>query len=137
MDNSLNSKHIIYAGLAVTGLIWLAVNLVMQSDVPTVCITRQLAGVPCPTCGVTDSVVALLNGKPGESMSTNAFGPLVLILMIAAGIFVVRNVVVKQLTFSDAISEMEVLLVRRKKLVYILLISLFINWMVLLYRYFT
>ncbi len=43
-----------------------------------VCLARELFGAPCPGCGVTTSVLALLQGDIARALGANAAGPFVL-----------------------------------------------------------
>jgi hypothetical protein len=71
------SDPIPYRDLA--GLALLAAALLPAARLdrsPVVCPFRRLTGLPCPTCGLTRSWVALLHGRLGESVSLHPFGPL-------------------------------------------------------------
>lgn len=56
------------------------------SSVPFLsCPIRSLTGIPCPSCGMTRSFLALAKGNLAESISYHLFGPLLfLILLIVA-----------------------------------------------------
>ena len=40
-----------------------------------VCLFQRLTGVPCPTCGMTRSIVLTLNGHLGTALRLNLAGP--------------------------------------------------------------
>jgi len=42
---------------------------------PVVCLFRRVAALPCPTCGLTRSVVATLHGDLLVASGLHAFGP--------------------------------------------------------------
>ncbi|MEO1131882.1 MAG: DUF2752 domain-containing protein [Cyanobacteria bacterium J06639_1] len=44
---------------------------------PFACPILALTGVPCPSCGMTRSVVSLVRGQVGEAIAYHAFGPVV------------------------------------------------------------
>ena len=63
------------------GLAWLAlvgvfeiVKRVAGQPTATVCIIRNLTGVPCPTCGVTTAACHLLHLQPWQALKTQPFG---------------------------------------------------------------
>ncbi|HKO02175.1 MAG TPA: DUF2752 domain-containing protein [Thermoanaerobaculia bacterium] len=47
------------------------------------CVMRRLTGFPCPGCGVTTSVAALLRGDVRSAMRANVAGPFVLAFFVA------------------------------------------------------
>jgi hypothetical protein len=48
---------------------------------PALCLTKRMAGIPCPGCGLTHSWVAAAHGEFAQSLAANPFG---LLLMLAA-----------------------------------------------------
>lgn len=56
-----------------------------------VCFLRQYAGVPCPTCGMTRSVVLALDGDLATALKINPAGPVWLLaaLVLSAGLLLV------------------------------------------------
>jgi hypothetical protein len=64
--------------VAVAGRSWGVVPLPLWS-----CPIRQLTGVPCPTCYLTRSVLAVLRGDLAGALRLHAFGP-PLVLLAAA-----------------------------------------------------
>jgi Protein of unknown function (DUF2752) len=49
---------------------------------PVVCPLRRYFGVPCPTCGVTRSMVHLIQGHPVESYAAHRLGWLILATVV-------------------------------------------------------
>ncbi|MDZ8239071.1 MAG: DUF2752 domain-containing protein [Nostoc sp. ChiQUE01a] len=41
-----------------------------------VCPIRHLTGIPCPTCGMTRSFIAIAQGNLAQALAENLFGPL-------------------------------------------------------------
>ncbi len=49
-----------------------------EAEIPIAfCAVKQLLGVPCPGCGITRSIAALLAGSPTTALEFNAAGPFV------------------------------------------------------------
>jgi hypothetical protein len=46
------------------------------------CAFKTLLGIPCPGCGITTSIAALIRGNWGEALNANAAGPVVLLFAI-------------------------------------------------------
>ncbi|MHB2015882.1 MAG: DUF2752 domain-containing protein [Candidatus Xenobia bacterium] len=54
-----------------------------------ICLFHRMTGLPCPGCGMTRSVVALLHGNVSEALAFNVGGPLVLLVaafLMVAGV---------------------------------------------------
>jgi hypothetical protein len=45
------------------------------SALPHICLVQALCGIPCPGCGVTRSVLALIGGDLGRAWALNPGGP--------------------------------------------------------------
>ncbi|MCP9882564.1 DUF2752 domain-containing protein [Cyanobium sp. Alchichica 3B3-8F6] len=52
------------------------------------CPVRQLTGIPCPTCYLTRSVLATLQGDLAQALHWHAFGPLLVALTVGLGVWV-------------------------------------------------
>ncbi len=52
------------------------------------CPVRQLTGIPCPTCYLTRSVLATLQGDLAQALHWHAFGPLLVALTVVLGVWV-------------------------------------------------
>ena len=52
------------------------------------CPVRQLTGIPCPTCYLTRSVLATLQGDLTQALHWHAFGPLLVALTVVLGVWV-------------------------------------------------
>ncbi len=78
--NENTKKKIIFGilFLAVVALISIIVNLATQGE-GTICIISNTTGVPCPSCGLTRSVIYLLQFKFKEAFE---YHPLVYLLPI-------------------------------------------------------
>ena len=53
---------------------------------PWLCPLRSLFGLPCPTCGMTRSVVLSLHGECGRAAALNPAGPLLVFGLLALGL---------------------------------------------------
>ena len=51
------------------------------------CPLRQLTGIPCPTCYLTRSVLAALQGNLAQALQWHAFGPVLVVLGAALGLW--------------------------------------------------
>ena len=78
------SAGMVLAGVAATHLILVALGLPSFS-----CPLRAATGVPCPGCGLSRGVSALIHGDSREMVSLHVFSPallLFIILVLAVGV---------------------------------------------------
>ncbi|YAG12927.1 DUF2752 domain-containing protein [Nostoc sp. DSM 114161] len=75
-----------------------------------VCPIRHLTGIPCPTCGMTRSFMAIAQGNLAQAVAENLFGP---ILFVSFGIVAV-HITVELLTKRRIIAFYCHLLKQRK-----------------------
>ena len=90
---SKNGLYIFLISLSLAGYAWLAWNFVEGSgraSTPTLCVFKEVTGLPCPSCGTTRSLVLLMRGNFRESLQINPFGILfaIALLIIHLWIFV-------------------------------------------------
>jgi Protein of unknown function (DUF2752) len=52
------------------------------------CPLRSLTGIPCPTCGMTRSFVAIAQGNLNTAIEHHLFGPAIFLLFLVGTIFV-------------------------------------------------
>ena len=52
------------------------------ADGPVLCPVRHALGIPCPTCGMTRSVVATVHGDLAGAIEAHPFGPLLVLAVL-------------------------------------------------------
>lgn len=78
---------IVYGGIAVMCL--LAARYLPITDILPPCAFRTICGIPCPTCGVTRSLIELARGNICASLSMN---PLAAVIFSAATVYCLYSV---------------------------------------------
>lgn len=77
------------------GLLWGTVVVVLLALVPYVrqfagalptCTFRAIVGIPCPTCGITRTVLALADLEFSTALQTNPLGAVLLTAFLAGGL---------------------------------------------------
>lgn len=66
-------RYLVVSSL-VMGCVFVASSAGLPADF---CLVRRIFGIPCPGCGVTTSIAALLRGDLAASMRANVAGPVV------------------------------------------------------------
>lgn len=72
-----------------------------------VCLIKYITGIPCPSCGVTRAIILLTEGNIVEALRINPLGFIVAIIMLAAPIWIVLDVVAKSNTLVDFYRRVE------------------------------
>jgi hypothetical protein len=81
---------------AVAGYAWLAWNVHQtgrDTSKETLCLFKDVTGLPCPSCGTTRSVVQLLHGNFSQAAYYNPFGFLLAGMMVIVPLWVIVDVV--------------------------------------------
>lgn len=84
-----------------------------------VCPLKHWTGIPCPTCGMTRSFMAIAQGNWSQAVAHHLFGPLLFASFLIAAIHITLELVTKH-----RIAAFYTQLIRQKKLQYISLIIL-------------
>lgn len=113
-----NQLYILLLGACLAGYSWLfiAYEQWLNSD-PSgleVCLFKQLTTVPCPSCGSTRSVVALLNGNLIDSVLYNPFGLLIFLFLLITPFWLLHEVVFKQSTLFTFYRWTEQFLIKKR-----------------------
>jgi len=126
------SKNKLYLFILVacsSGYIYLLYNLYCsKSNQFSVCMIKNFAGFPCPSCGTTRAVQLLFKGDFTASFLTNPFGIIVSSFMLFLPIWIVFDVLLKKQSFYTFYNKMESIL-KQKYIAIPLIILVVLNWM--------
>lgn len=113
------------AGYCWVGFHWLQTDHAEES---TVCIFKQITGIPCPSCGTTRSVLALLQGNYQEAFFINPLGFLAVLLLLVIPCWISLDILLKTESLLRIYLHAEQQ-IKTKKLIYIPMILLIAgNW---------
>ena len=110
--------------LTVAGLMLCAVAMVAALGAAVerevlICNLRRMTGVPCPTCGSTRLVLAVLRGRPVEAFG---FNPMVMLaLLIGSGAIGFRLLTAHRIRLNLTVRA-------RRRLVLMLAVLFLMNW---------
>ncbi|MFK8303459.1 DUF2752 domain-containing protein [Capnocytophaga stomatis] len=113
----------------VVGWGWLIISfLTHKSDVGlTVCMSKHITDIPCPSCGTTRSVVSFFEGDFVKSLYLNPLGILASLFLLIAPLVLLYDLVFRKTLFYQMYIKSEEYL--KKAYVYIPLIFLILlNW---------
>ena len=102
---SRNRLYVLLSTACIAGYIWLAVNYhqqVVQSQALGICIFKRLTGIPCPSCGTTRSVIAIVKGNLNGGIYWNPFGFLITGILIISPLWIAYDLLTRNSTLQKA-----------------------------------
>lgn len=128
----MNSNRKIYWILSLLVLgsyVWIGYQLHTHSqDAGTLCLFKSATGIPCPSCGITRSVLLLAQGEVMPAVWINPLGILAALLLVIIPIWIGFDLFRNKLSLLSVYKRGEKL-IRTHKLIYIPLIMLvMLNW---------
>ena len=119
--------------LLTAGYAWLIYNLSMNTATSTVCMFKKVTGIPCPSCGTTRGIDALVHGHWSTAFHTNPFSFLVLMLMLLLPLWLVADLLSNRWSFYKCYLRAELFM--KRKTVAVTLIAVVIgNWIWNIYK---
>lgn len=94
----------------------------------TVCLVKALTGVPCPSCGTTRSVQAILLGRFKEAAWINPLGYVALSALIFLPLWTIADMLSGRSSFREQYQRMECALRRPVFLISFAMLIL-LNWL--------
>ncbi len=131
MSLSKNRFYSFLFAACVLGYIWIFLQYIpsfAQSASAEVCLIRKLSGIPCPSCGSTRSILALLNGNPAQAWAFNPLGFLLLLILLISPIWIIADVLMKSESLHRFYLRVEKLLQNRMVAVPMVVLIL-LNWL--------
>lgn len=121
----------ILAILSVAGYAWIGLHLFfrnVEETSITVCIFKNVTSLPCPSCGITRSVLHILHGDFQAAGLMNPLGFVAAPAFITLPVWLLTDILRSKTTLAHLILWTEELIKSRKG-VYIPLVALvLINW---------
>ncbi|HLB01318.1 MAG TPA: DUF2752 domain-containing protein [Bacteroidota bacterium] len=94
--------HIFVLVFCLAGYGWIAWNESAGPalhSTPTLCLFKQITGVPCPSCGATRSLELLLAGDPAGSIGENPVGILLGLALIVSPVWIILDTIRRRESF--------------------------------------
>lgn len=85
--------YILSAVGCMAGYIWL---FFFDSGVGTVCLFKRLFHIPCPSCGSTRAIAALMQGEVKEAFLLNPIGILLALMLVGIPLWILVDVILKK-----------------------------------------
>lgn len=119
----------------IAGYSWLAYNLWQQNAVNNkpVCFFKRTTGIPCPSCGNTRSVMAIIKGNFTDAILINPIGLIIACVMLITPLWLIYDAIYKKDTLHKNYLLFEKT-IRNKYIAVILIILIIINWIWNVYK---
>jgi len=129
--------HVLVASLLAVGFAWIGYQMMRAypgDTNHTFCLIKKMTGFPCPSCGVTRSIILLLQGEMCASLMMNPLGVAVWLMMVMMAVWLLSDLILGKRTFNTYFSKIEKRLNNKYFLIpFFTLIML--NWAWNIYKY--
>ena len=117
------------------GYSWLGIShMITQSgNTKTVCIMKNLTGIPCPSCGSTRSVASIFKGNLQQAILLNPLGYVIFFALLILPVWIIMDLYRKNDSLWQFYQKAEITL-RRKIIAIPLIILVIINWIWNIYK---
>lgn len=124
--------YIFLVSLLAISLLWVSINLFglrgyLGLSNSSICIFKNITGYPCPSCGTTRSVVAILHGNFAEAYYWNVLGFIALISLMSLLVWLMYDFIKQKITFFNFYKMVEEKF-KNKPFILILILLLLCNW---------
>ena len=122
--------RIVFAACA-GGYTWLFVQKVFfqpAMEYNTVCLIKNFSGIPCPSCGSSRSVLAILQGNFGEAFLWNPIGYFIAAILLISPVWITFDLISSGDSFLRAYCRVEKFF-RNKWITVPAIMLLAANWM--------
>lgn len=110
MTLNRNKFYLILFIACLAGYVWLYFNVTNFFENKSIggCLIKHVTNIPCPSCGVTRSVVSLIRGDFIGALNFNPIGYLVTIIMFISPLWIAIDIISKTQTLFDFYCTIEV-----------------------------
>lgn len=104
-----NTLYRLLGASCVVGYGWLYYEMKLAAATSSigVCLVKHVTAIPCPSCGTTRSVVAMLQGDWGQALLLNPFGYLIAAILLLAPVWILFDLFSKRATLFQAYQYLE------------------------------
>lgn len=128
----LESRRNLYGLLAlfcVAGYVWMTLNIDrrFETHVGPVCVFKKVTTLPCPSCGSTRSMKAILEGDLVAGFSWNPMGYLLLVMLLVVPWWLLYDLLMKRDTLHRVYRQAEQM-VLKPVILWPGLVLVIVNW---------
>ena len=131
MSLSRNRLYTLLFLACIAGYIWTFIN--MQDThaghlSAEVCLFKNVTNIPCPSCGTSRAVVALLHGHYSDAFYMNPIGFIVASIMLLAPIWIIADLLRRSSSLYSCYRQAELAL-RKPQYAIPMVTLVLVNWM--------
>ncbi len=121
----------ILAILSMAGYAWIGFHLLFVPAAGsgyTVCLFKNMTGLPCPSCGITRSLLLILTGDIYSALMVNPLGGLVALLMLVTPPWLLTDLLAGKKTLASLFLWIEKKIQSNKAVSLPLVALVLLNW---------
>jgi Protein of unknown function (DUF2752) len=118
------------------GFCWLAISFHsadLSNNDKSICLIKHVTGLPCPSCGVTRSIILFVKGDFKDAMFYNPLGIILLSIMISAPVWIAVDYFWKKESLFNFYRKAEEV-IKRKRFAIPAVLLVLTNWMWNIYK---
>src|SRR3954470_2840757 len=130
MFSKKQTLHFILLSGCLTGYIWLFLNVStpsLQINDVSICILKHNTGIPCPSCGATRSVLAILQGNFFQALQWNPLGFLLVLGLFTLPAWILFDTLTGKTSLLHFYTKVEVGF-KQKKIAIPAIALILLNW---------
>lgn len=130
MNRTRNKLYLILSVACLAGYAWLYYHYTSTTSASAgveVCFIKNATSIPCPSCGTTRALTALLHGQYIESLYLNPFGALMAIALVVLPVWILIDLALRKSTLHSCYQTME-RVVKKPQVALPLVLLVAINW---------
>src|SRR5688572_7649310 len=118
----------LFGFLSVASISWLGWNIGNPgTDIPG-CLFRYVTGIPCPSCGITHSMMDILQFRFTDAIQDNILGFPATAMLAIVSLLIITDLVFRKNYFVNCYRKMEFVLQRNNLLAGFLVALVALNW---------
>lgn len=99
-----NRLYLFLAALCTAGYLWLYLHQtsILDSHSKTVCLIKQVTGIPCPSCGTTRALLQLVSGEFITALIINPFSVIAALFLLITPVWIIADSITRKRTLVAA-----------------------------------
>jgi hypothetical protein len=127
---SRNKLYFFLLSFSLTGGMWILLNE-LNIYTPEVCLFRRITGIPCPSCGITHSILSIIHGNINQALHANMLGFLLVVVIFVVPAWIVTDLISGKSSFHLFYFKSESF-IRKKWISFSAIGILLVNWVLII-----